>query len=214
MPQRVAAYLGMLFDEVGVVHERGNLEFNGVDTVILNWSALVMLMNPGDTRTQARPKALVRRYRLFCRGARGRSHQWSYRWHRKIYSRRYRGGGAVHTAPVCKPVTAKRVTLDSAAQVISDAGFTVIESPWTALPVDGCSRYQLHGWLVGNGFVITTGYGDERLDDEAKVRLQTISGRDIYVLLMLKSWAAGGGVHCHTNDQPAYVTVESSLPFD
>ena len=27
-------------------------------------------------------------------------------------------------------------------------------------------------WLVGNGFVITTGYGDERLDNEAKVRLQ------------------------------------------
>ena len=62
-------------------------------------------------------------------------------------------------------------------------------------------------WLVGNGFVITTGYGDERLDNEAKVRLQNyFPGRDVYVLPMLKSWAAGGSVHCHTNDQPVNLT--------
>ena len=36
-------------------------------------------------------------------------------------------------------------------------------------------------WLVGNGFVITTGYGDERLDHRAKVRLQRyFPDRDIY----------------------------------
>jgi hypothetical protein len=25
----------------------------------------------------------------------------------------------------------------------------------------------------------------------------------VYLIEMLSSWAAGGGVHCHTNDQPA-----------
>ena len=59
-------------------------------------------------------------------------------------------------------------------------------------------------WLVGNGFLITTGYGIENLDLRAKARLRGyFPDRDIYVLPMLKSWAAGGGVHCHTNDQPA-----------
>ena len=54
VPQRVAAYLDMPVDEVSVVHERGNLEFNGVDTVILNWSALGdAARNPGYTRSQA-----------------------------------------------------------------------------------------------------------------------------------------------------------------
>jgi len=26
---------------------------------------------------------------------------------------------------------------------------------------------------------------------------------------MLSSWAAGGGVHCHTNDQPAFSILEA-----
>ena len=30
----------MPLDKVNIVHERGNLEFNGAGTVILNWSTL------------------------------------------------------------------------------------------------------------------------------------------------------------------------------
>jgi agmatine/peptidylarginine deiminase len=28
-------------------------------------------------------------------------------------------------------------------------------------------------------------------------------GRDVHIIEMLASWYDGGGVHCHTNDQPA-----------
>ena len=40
MPDRVGAMLDMSVDRVDIVHELGNLEFNGVDTVILNWSII------------------------------------------------------------------------------------------------------------------------------------------------------------------------------
>jgi hypothetical protein len=29
----------------------------------------------------------------------------------------------------------------------------------------------------------------------------------VHVIEMLSSWAAGGGAHCHTNDQPAASTI-------
>ena len=59
-------------------------------------------------------------------------------------------------------------------------------------------------WLVGNGFVITVGFDNPETDAAAKARLeQYFPGRDVYVIETLASWATGGGVHCHTNDQPA-----------
>ena len=48
------------------------------------------------------------------------------------------------------------------------------------------------------------------LDGDA-VNSAIAAGRDVYVLPMLKSWAAGGGVHCHTNDQPAQLLADPSL---
>jgi hypothetical protein len=31
---------------------------------------------------------------------------------------------------------------------------------------------------------------------------------------MLSSWASGGGVHCHTNDQPAFFEWYTSIDID
>ena len=40
-------------------------------------------------------------------------------------------------------------------------------------------------------------------DAAAKKRIEGyFPGRDVYVIEMLASWYDGGGVHCHTNDQP------------
>jgi len=40
VPIGVGSVLGMPMDTVNIVHERGNLEFNGVDTVMLNWNVI------------------------------------------------------------------------------------------------------------------------------------------------------------------------------
>ena len=54
VPSKVGVYLDFPVDDIDIVHERGNLEFNGVDTVILNWSTLGdPRRNPGYTRDQA-----------------------------------------------------------------------------------------------------------------------------------------------------------------
>jgi agmatine deiminase len=95
---------------------------------------------------------------------------------------------------------------DNAAKIISDAGFNVIRDP-----ILGQVRYRAEdydtnylNWLVDNGFVITVGFGDEALVAAAKKRIEGyFPGRDVYVIEMLASWRNGGGVHCHTNDQPA-----------
>ena len=215
VPQRVAAYLDMPVDEVSVVHERGNLEFNGVDTVILNWSALGDAeRNPGYTQTQAEADLKhwfgVSRV-VFVEGVpEGDRTNGHIDGIARFIATDTVVVGQCTAASVCKPGDGKTGDLlDNAAQVVSDAGFTVIREPMDGIAeVDG-QQFDTNymNWLVGNGFVITTGYGDERLDNEAKVRLQNyFPGRDIYVLPMLKSWAAGGGVHCHTNDQPANLT--------
>ena len=220
VPQRVAAYLGMPLDDVSIVHERGNLEFNGVDSVILNWSTL------GDAErnpeyTQAQAEADLKHWFgvsqvVFVEGVpegdRTNGHIDGIA--RFIATDTVVVGQCTATS-VCKPGDGKTGDLlDRAAQVISDAGFKVIREPMDGIAeVDG-QQFDTNymNWLVGNGFVITTGYGDERLDNEAKVRLQNyFPGRDVYVLPMLESWAGGGGVHCHTNDQPAQLMADASL---
>ena len=220
VPQRVAAYLGMPLDDVNIVHERGNLEFNGVDSVILNWSTLGDVeRNPEYTQAQA--EADLKHWFgvsqiVFVEGVpegdRTNGHIDGIA--RFIATDTVVVGQCTATS-VCKPGDGKTGDLlDKAAQVISDAGFKVIREPMDGIAeVDG-QQFDTNymNWLVGNGFVITTGYGDERLDSEAKVRLQNyFPGRDVYVLPMLESWAGGGGVHCHTNDQPAQRSADVSL---
>ena len=95
---------------------------------------------------------------------------------------------------------------DAAARKIKAAGFNVIREP-----IEGFVKYKSKifdtnymNWLVGNGFVIIPGFGNLQTDAQAKKRLKSyFPNRDVYLIEMLSSWAAGGGVHCHTNDQPA-----------
>ena len=223
VPRRVAASLDMPLDEVRIVHERGNLEFNGMDTVILNWSTLGdAARNPEYTRTQA--EADLKHWFgvsqvVFVEGVpEGDRTNGHIDGIARFIAADTVVVGQCTLASVCKPGDGETGSLlDRAAEVISDAGFTVIREPMEGIAEVEGQQFDTNymNWLVGNGFVITTGYGDERLDSEAKIRLQNyFPGRDVHVLPMLKSWAAGGGVHCHTNDQPAQVPAKTSLPFE
>ena len=77
-------------------------------------------------------------------------------------------------------------------------------------PIQGTSRFRNEtfdtnylNWIVGNGFVIAVGFDNPETDAVAKARIEGyFPGRDVHVIEMLASWAAGGGAHCHTNDQP------------
>ena len=63
------------------------------------------------------------------------------------------------------------------------------------------------GWRV-IGWVILVGFDNPATDLAAKAQLESwFPNRDVYVIEMLDSWIEGGGVHCHTNDQPAASTI-------
>ena len=53
--------------------------------------------------------------------------------------------------------------LDTAAQVIGEAGFSVIREPMEGIAQFSGQQFDTNylNWLVGNGFLITTGYGIE-----------------------------------------------------
>ena len=203
---------GLPVDTIDIVHERGNLEFNGVDTVLLNWSVI------GDPRrnrdyTRARAEADLKRHFGVSKVVliEGVPEGDLTNGHIDGIARFINSTTVVVAdctgSSKCKTVGSQtQAVFDAAAKTIKAAGFTVIRDP-----IEGFVEYRGNtfdtnylNWLVGNGFAITVGFGDPRTDAAAKARLETyFPGRDIYVIEMLESWAAGGGVHCHTNDMPA-----------
>ena len=222
VPVHVGDYLGMPVDAVDVVHERGNLEFNGSDAVILNWSVIGdPERNPGYTRAEA--VADMKRYFgvttvVLIEG-----------WVPSDFTRGHVDGiarfispdtvvvGQCTAASVCRPGDDEAAVYDNAAADIAAAGFNVIREPF-----EGRARYNggdwfdidYMNWLVGNGFVVAVGFENPATNAAAKARLETYyPGRDVYVIDMLASWDAGGGAHCHTNDQPAASTVAGYAPW-
>ena len=220
VPAKVADTMSLPVDFVDIVHERGNLEFNGVDTVVVNWSVMGdPRRNASYTREQA--EADLKRHFgvsnvVFIEG---------------VPEGDLTNGHVDGIARFIDPTTVvvarctdtsqcgaeghpTAAVLEAAAETIAAAGFRVIRDP-----VEGTSRYRgrtfdtnYMNWLVGNGFVIAVGFDSPRTDSAARARLEGyFPGRDVHVIEMLESWAAGGGVHCHTNDQPALSSTTGSV---
>lgn len=211
VPAAVGSLLGMPVDAVPIVHERGNLEFNGVDTVILNWSVIGdPNRNPGMSEKAAIAAMEewfgVRRVVLI----EGVPSEDLTNGHvdgiaRFIDTERVVVADCSKSS-ACQPGDADDLIFDDAAARIEAAGLEVIRWPFPGKVDYGPFTFDTDymNWLVGNGFVITVGFGDPALDAEARAQLEGwFPGRDVYTIEMLASWADGGGVHCHTNDQPA-----------
>ena len=217
VPLAVAELVGLETESIELVHERGNLEFNGVDTVLLNWSVL------GDPRrnknyTKAKAEQDLKHYFgvskvVFIEGVpigdltNGHIDGIA----RFINPTTVVVGECIGGSACGQPNHPTRQVFDAAAATIAAAGFDVIREPIETSVAYRGDTYDTNylNWLVGNGYVITTGFGDEKADGAAKDRLKGyFPGREVYVIEMLESWANGGGVHCHTNDMPAMTGIE------
>ncbi len=216
VPTRVGEYLKLPIDRVDIVHERGNLEFNGVDSVLLNWSTIGdPRRNPGYTREQAE---------------RDLKHQFGVskvilvegiptgdltRGHIDGFARFINPTTVVVSqctqGSKCKPGDqADGSIYDAAAGTIEAAGFKVIRDPILGQASFKGETFDTNylNWLVGNGFVIAVGFDNPKTDAAAKQRIEGyFPGRDVFIVEMLESWYEGGGVHCHTNDQPAVLNT-------
>jgi len=212
VPDEVAAYLGLAIDAVDIVHERGDLEFNGRDTVILNWTVIGdENRNPGITREEV----------IFAMET----------WFGVsnvvlIEGQPYGDLTGGHVDGIARFIDHERVVVadcsetshctsgdaddqiyDNAAELLTAAGLEVIRWPFEAEVTHQGITFDTDymNWLVGNGFVIAVGFDEPETDDAAQAQLEEwFPGRDVIVIEMLDSWVAGGGVHCHTNDQPSW----------
>jgi PKD repeat protein len=110
----------------------------------------------------------------------------------------------------CQPGDSDDQVYDGVAVELAAAGFEVIRMDFDAAITYGGYTFDADylNWGVGNGWVILVGFNNLATDDAAKAQLEAwFPGRDVYVIEMLESWINGGGVHCHTNDQPAASTI-------
>ena len=222
VPVSVAALSGMALDAVGIVHERGNLEFNGSDAVILNWSVIGdPQRNPGYTKAQAIADMKAHFGVTTVVLIEGYVPNDLTKGHVDGIARFIDPTtvvvGQCTMASLCQPGDTEAAVYDNAAAAIATAGFTVIREPFEGrASYDGGPEFDIDymNWLVGNGFVIAVGFENVVTNAAAKTRLEGYyPGRTVHVIDMLASWDAGGGAHCHTNDQPAASTATGYSPW-
>ena len=216
VPAQVGSVLGMPVDTVNIVHERGNLEFNGVDTLVLNWN---VIGNPNRGNGYANKLAAE----VDLKNWFGVSQVI---WADGPISGDDTGGhidgiarfidannvvvGNCTTNGHCQPGDSDDQVYDGVAADLAAAGFEVIRMDFDAEITYKGNKFDTDymNWGIGNGWVILVGFDNPTTDNAAKAQLeQWFPGRDVYVIEMLESWIAGGGVHCHTNDQPASSTI-------
>ena len=212
VPDKVGAILNMPVDNIDIVHERGNLEFNGLDTVILNWSTIGdpsrnLNYNKKQAELDLKNHFGVTNV-IFIEGIPdGDLTKGHIDGIARFINLRTVVVVQCTTKSLCLPDSKDAEIYDNAAKIIKEAGFNVIREP-----IEGFVKYNSQmfdtnymNWLVGNGFVIVPGFGNPETDVPAKSRIESyFPNRDVHLIEMLSSWAAGGGVHCHTNDQPAF----------
>ncbi len=190
-PAAVAELLGMPLERVGLIHERGDLEVNGSDTAMVNWS-VVSHRNPGVSKAQATAefqKALGVDRVIYIEG-----------FHPEDITRG-------HTDGIARFISEDTVVVgDDGSDLLDNAAAQIrAQAPDLSIRrlayVDGD---PVINWLVGDGFVLTGSTGDAQGDREVAAELRSyFPGREIHFVDVSAVWANGGGVHCVTNDQPA-----------
>jgi agmatine deiminase len=186
VPTYVGEYLGMAVeDHQDYVLEKGNLESNGAGILVLGWDCQDD-RNPGMTRNE---------HMAILKDAFGATQiLWAYgHW----------------------PEEATTGHIDATARFV-DKNTLVIADYESPIDFDGLAaeaetiglnvvRYQGDlNWLVGNGFILAMGEGSA-YDEKSKHQLELLfPGRDVYLIDGRTIADAGGGIHCITNDQPAF----------
>ena len=216
VPDQIGKILQIPVDHIDIVHERGNLEFNGLDTVMLNWSTIGdPNRNIGYTKEQLEND--LKQYFGVSKVIliEGIPHGDRTRGHIDGIARFINVSTVVvlqcTTSSYCKPDSRDGRLFDQIGETIEAAGFNVIREPIESYVEYNGQKFDTNyvNWLLGNGFVIAPGFGNPKTDAAAKSRIENyFPNRDVYIVEMLNSWAAGGGVHCHTNDQPAQSILE------
>ena len=190
VPERVAEILGLPWEHVNIVHERGDLEVNGTDTALVSWSVLTH-RNPDASKeqiTEGLQKSLGVESVIYVEG-----------WDPMDITRGHVDGLVRFVAEDTVVVGNDGSELmDSVAEQIAeqrpDLTIERLESPDAALFLN---------YLVGNGFVLMGDSGTAGENAVAKAAAASwFPGREVRFVNVDALWQNGGGIHCVTNDQP------------
>ncbi len=190
VPDSVAELLDLPVERVSMIHERGDLEVNGVDTALVNWS-VVSHRNPGSSREELTA--------VFEEALGVDSVIWAEGYDPL-------DGTRGHVDGLARFVAEDTVLVGQDGSRLMDQIAGQIAEQRPDLTVERLVAYDaalLLNFLVGNGFVLVGTSSDEAQDAEARRVLGTFfPGRDIRFVNVDALWANGGGIHCVTNDQP------------
>jgi agmatine deiminase len=191
VPEYVAGLLDLPVEQVSMIHERGDLEVNGVDTAMVNWS-VVSDRNPDSSREELEA--------VFEEALGVDSVIWAEGYHPL-------DGTKGHVDGLARFVAEDTILVGQDGSELMEQIATQIAEQRPDLTVDRLVAYDaalLLNFLVGNGFVLVGTSKDDAQDAEATRVLQAyFPGRDIRFVDVDALWNNGGGVHCVTNDQPA-----------
>ncbi len=191
VPDTMGELLGMPVEQVGLIHERGDLEGNGGDTVIVSWSVLSD-RNPAlskDEVTAVFEEAFGVSSVVYTEG------------YDPIDVTKGHVDGMVRFVDHDTVVVGKdgsqllEDVADQIAEQRPDLEIVRLEAPEAALFMN---------YLVGDGYVLMGDSGDASQNAYAQAMLEGFfPGRDVHFVDVDALWMNGGGVHCVTNDQPS-----------
>ncbi len=212
IPRKIGALLDMPVDIVDdYILEKGNVESNGSGTVILNW----------DCQNKRQPEWSKEKTENLLKEKFGVK---KVVWLPSSHPEEFTGG---HVDGMARFINEETVVVprysdqslpgasvfEDAAKAVRMAGLKVIrmDVPGTFFfdpKQSGESATEMEAlyvnWLVANGVVIATGFGNPNWDAAAQKTIQGFfPNRDVHMITTPTIWYYGGGVHCVTNDQPA-----------
>lgn len=203
VPPKVAAIEKVAVEKVSIVIEKGTLEFNGKDTVITSWTVLHdrnPTMSKRQLETALKDKFGVTKV-VWLEGAQ----QGDITDGHVDGIARFVNERTVAVVRYLDQSDPDAALFEKAATTIRDAGFNVVR-----LDMPGYVRYKREwlpanyaNYLVANGVVVASSYGNAQYDARAKAQLQQLfPDRKIIMIDTRELWLNGGAVHCVTNDQP------------
>ncbi|MCP4804430.1 MAG: agmatine deiminase family protein [Proteobacteria bacterium] len=202
VPDAVAELLDLPLEQVSLVHERGDLEVNGLDTAMVNWS-VVGQRNPQlsqDEAVAAFQEALGVSSVIVVEGF----DPWD--------------GTRGHIDGMARFVAEDTILVGGDGSELMDSIAEQIAEQRPDLKIqrlEAENAAMLLNVLVGNGFVLVGDSGDAAQNALAQSTLEELFlGRQIRFVNVDALWNNGGGVHCVTNDQPVALVIGRPNPSE
>jgi len=209
IPGKITSLLGCAYeDNNAYILERGNLEANGKDMVMLNWDCQ---SDRNADWTKERTEAYFREKFGITTVIWAHGHDpYDGTTGHIDGTARFVNESTVAIAsidPAIESYTGEAKNLDKLAAEARSAGLNVVR-----MPIPGSVKYEgeelpamYMNYLVGNGFVLGMAFGNNEWDNAAKAQLQSLyPARTVHMIEVNALWRSGGGIHCVTNDEPLF----------